>query len=97
MRPTPEERRRRPPTQRFRPHPIVTLRPAPGRRAMTLAAVTIGVLLLGVQLWLLTVAVDLYLGGEAHNAWTLALVSGLVFGGGVFAYWLLGHRTPPSR
>ena len=94
---TPPEERARPPSSRFRPRAVVTLRPAPGQRAMTLAAVTIGVLLLGVQLWLLTVAVDLYLGGEAHDAWTLAVASGLVFAGGVFAYGLLGRRTPPAR
>lgn len=75
-----------------RPRALTTLRPAPGHRAMTLAAVTIGVVLLGIQLWLLTVAVDLYLGGEAAEAWTLAVASGLVFLGGLFAYWLLGHR-----
>lgn len=88
---------RRPPSQRFGPRAIVTLRPAPGQRAMTLAAVTIGVLLLGVQLWLLTVALDLYLGGEGSEAWTLAVASGLVFAGGVVAYRLLGRRTPPGR
>lgn len=88
-----EERRRLPypvefddPEGEFQP----TL--APGRRAMMLAAVLIGLLLLGVQLWLLTVAVELYLGGEAEDAWTLALVSGLVFVGGLLAYRLLGRQ-----
>jgi hypothetical protein len=70
---------------------------APGRRAMVLAAVLIGLLLLGVQLWLLTVAVDLYLGGDAGDAWTLAAVSGIVFGGGVLAYRLLGRQPHLGR
>lgn len=89
-RPPRAEARGRTSRRQFAPRPT----PPPGRRAMTLTAITIGVLLLGVQLWLLTVAVDLYLGGEGHEAWTLALVSGLVFAGGVFAYWLLRDPHP---
>lgn len=65
---------------------------APGRRAMVLAAVVIGMVLLGVQLWLLTVAVELYLGGEAEHAWTLALGSAAVFLGGLLAYRMLGKQ-----
>jgi hypothetical protein len=65
---------------------------APGQRAIVLAAVLIGLLLLSIQLWLLTVAVELYLGGEAEDAWTLAVVSALVFLGGLFAYRLLRHQ-----
>jgi len=65
---------------------------APGQRAIVLAAVLMGLLLLGIQLWLLTVAVELYLGGETQGAWSLALVSAFVFLGGLFVYRLLGHQ-----
>ena len=95
----------RPPASRARPARRGTpdwqreqqLRAAPGRRAIILGAVTVGVVLLAVQLWLLTVAVDLYLGGEGDRAWSLAVASGLVFAGGLFAYRLLRHEPPLPR
>jgi hypothetical protein len=52
-----------------------------------------GFLLLGAQLWLLTVALDLYLAGQGRNIWLLALVSGLIAGGGLGILYLL-HRRP---
>lgn len=75
------------------------LQPAvpPGRLAMVLAAVAIGVLLLGVQLWFLTVALDLFLAGETGaDLWVLAGLSGVVFAGGLLALRLL-PRTPRIR
>jgi hypothetical protein len=47
---------------------------------------------MGVQLWLLTVALELYLAGHGYQVWSLALVSGLIFLGGLFVLWLLGKR-----
>jgi hypothetical protein len=54
-----------------------------------LTALTIGILLMGIQLWVLTVALDLLLGGEGSRVWQLALVSGAIFLGGVFVLNLL--------
>lgn len=60
--------------------------PLPGRQALLLAALLIGFVLMGLQLWLLTVALDMYLAGDGKDLWLLALVSGLVFAGGMFAW-----------
>ncbi len=75
---------------------VATRRPAPGRQALLLAALTIGLVLMGIQLWLLTVALDLYLGGFGRDVWLLALTSGLVFVGGLVALRLI-ERGPPRR
>jgi hypothetical protein len=58
--------------------------PPPGWAALLLAALIVGLLLLGIQLWLLTVAL-----GSGGRVWLLALVSGVVFLGGLLALWLL--------
>jgi hypothetical protein len=68
--------------------------PAPGRQAMLLAALTVGALLLAIQLWLLTVALEIYLGGtDDGGIWVLAAFSGLVFLGGLFVIRLLSRRA----
>ncbi len=64
----------------------------PGQAPVLLAALGIGLVLMGLQLWLLTVALDLYLGGEGARVWQLAVVSGLVFLGGVAMLALLRGR-----
>jgi hypothetical protein len=69
-----------------------TRSPAPGRAAVLLAALLVGLLLMGMQLWLLTVALDLYLGGQGRQIWLLALVSGAIFVGGVVMLAVLGRR-----
>jgi hypothetical protein len=66
--------------------------PQPGQIPIVLAGLPIGVLLMGVQLWLLTVALDLYLGGAGGQIWLLALVSGLIFAGGLLVLWVLRQR-----
>jgi len=71
--------------------------PPPGRQAVVIAALAVGVLLLGVQLWLLTVALDLYLSGDGADVWTIALISGVVFLGGLLALRLLGRRPRIRR
>jgi hypothetical protein len=69
----------------------------PGRAALVLAALVIGVLLMGIQLWLLTVALDLYLGGHSTGSiWILALCSGGVFLGGLSILYVL-DRQPRVR
>jgi hypothetical protein len=77
----------------LRRHPDdVDRRPPPGWDALLLAAVIIGVLLMGIQLWLLTVALDIYLGGEESGLWIIAVFSGLVFAGGLVALRMVGER-----
>ncbi len=65
--------------------------PPPGRQAVLIAKLALGVLLLGVQLWLLTVALDLYLSGDGSDEWTLAVFSGVVFVGGLLALGVPGR------
>ncbi len=65
------------------------LSPTPGEQGVLLAAVVIGILLMGIQLWLLTVALDLYLGGNNNPVWPLPLVSGLIFLGGLLTLRVL--------
>jgi len=67
----------------------------PGQQAIVLAALFIALLLLGVQLWLLTVALDLYLAGLAGPIWSLPVISGLIFLGGLLVLRLLKKQSPP--
>ena len=69
--------------------------PPPGQLPIVLAGLSVGVLLMAVQLWLLTVALDLYLSGASGQVWVLALVSGLIFAGGLVVLWVL-HRRPTA-
>ena len=71
--------------------------PPPGQLASVLAALTLGLLLMGIQLWLLTVALELYLGGHGREVWLLAVVSGLIFVGGLIVLKVLGRRPRLAR
>jgi hypothetical protein len=66
--------------------------PLAGRSAMGMAGLAIGILLLGLQLWLLTLALDLYLSGLTQNTWQLVLISGLVFLGALLPLRLLSQQ-----
>ena len=66
--------------------------PPPGLLAIVMAALMLGLLLMGIQLWLLTVALELYLGGHGRQVWLLALVSGGIFLGGLLVLNVLGRR-----
>ncbi len=67
--------------------------PPPGQMAVVLVGLSIGVLLMAVQLWLLTVALDLYLGGQSTlSIWLLVVISGLVFLGGLVMLGVPGYR-----
>ncbi len=57
----------------------------PGRQALLLAAATIGLVMLALQLWFLTIALDLFYLREQSGAWALAVLSGLVYVGGLLA------------
>lgn len=67
--------------------------PPAGLSAIFMAGLAIGVLLLGIQLWLLTLALDLYLSGQMANTWELVLISGLVFLGGLLLLRLLSRQS----
>jgi len=69
--------------------------PSHGQAAIVLAGLTIGVILMGIQLWLLTVALDLCLSGRPEATWLAAAISGLVFLGGLLILRLLPKR--PKR
>lgn len=71
--------------------------PSPGEAALAGAAIAIGIILLGIQLWALTVALELYLAGEGEGIWGLAILSGVVFLGGLVALWLLRDRRVVGR
>ncbi|TMD56474.1 MAG: hypothetical protein E6I93_05060 [Chloroflexi bacterium] len=75
--------------------------PSPGQIATVLTGLAIGILLMGIQLWLLTIALDLYLGGQDTYIWLLAVISGLVFLGGLLVLRVLTRRprsqTRPRR
>jgi hypothetical protein len=92
---------RRPPLSvfqdQYQPDVQVDRAPPPGRQALLLAALAIGFLLMAIQLWLLTVALDLYLGGSGDEVWLLAAVSGLVFLGGLLGLRLLDRRPQVRR
>ncbi len=75
----------------------VERKPPLGQVAVVLMALFIGILLMGIQLWLLTVALDLYLAGKGGFLWLMAVISGLVFLGGLLMLRTLGHRPPTPR
>ncbi len=70
----------------------VERRPPPGRVAVVLTGLALGVLLMGIQLWLLTIALDRYLAGQNMDTWLLAVISGLVFLGGLLVLRMLARR-----
>jgi hypothetical protein len=67
----------------------------PGRQAVVLMMLAIGILLLAGQLWLLTVALDLYLAGHGGAIWLACLISGLIFAGGLLVLRLLERQDWP--
>lgn len=71
--------------------------PPPGQGPLVLLALSIGMILMGIQLWLLTVALDLYLGGSGRDVWQLAIVSGAIFLGGLGVIWLIRRRPRVRR
>ena len=80
---------RRPLTRASTPVDVPTL---PGQAPLVGAALAIGILLLAIQLWILTVALDLFLASQGGQVWLLAAVSGLIFLGGLLVLWVLRRR-----
>lgn len=67
-------------------------KPSPGQVAVVLTGLAIGILLLGIQLWLLTIALDRFLAGQTTDIALLAVFSGLVFLGGLLVLRLLARH-----
>jgi uncharacterized membrane protein YczE len=70
--------------------------PPPGQGPLLLLALSIGILLMTVQLWLLTLALNLYLSGIREGTIIAAVISGLIFIGGLVVLRLLEQR-PEQR
>ncbi|MGI8483762.1 MAG: DUF6755 family protein [Thermomicrobiales bacterium] len=69
-------------------------RPRPGESALVTLGLVIGILFMTIQLWLLTVAFDLYLAGQRGETVRAAVISGLVFVGGLLMLRVLDRRPP---
>ena len=67
-------------------------RPPVGQSGLAMLGLAIGLLLVAIQLWLLTIAFDLYLEGERAETVGVAFSSGLVFLGGLLMLRLLNRR-----
>jgi hypothetical protein len=67
-------------------------RPPPGQAGLAMFGLAVGITLMSIQLWLLTLAFDLYMLDEDTDAILAAAFSGLVFFGGLFMLRLLDRR-----
>lgn len=67
-------------------------RPPPGEAGVALFGLAIGIMLMSMQLWLLTLAFDLYMYDDETGALLAAAFSGLVFLGGLLMLRFLGRR-----
>jgi hypothetical protein len=81
--PSGHERRRRP-------------LPPPGEGALLSAALAIGLLLMAIQLWILTVALEQFKRHHYGEVNALTGISAIIFAGGLVMLWLL-RRTPKVR
>lgn len=70
--------------------------PPPGEAGLVGAALMIGILLLALQLWILTVALEEFQRHNDQRTCMLAGISALIFAGGLAVRWLL-RRTPKIR
>ena len=61
--------------------------------ALIMLGLSIGILLMALQLWLLTLAFDLFSSGNRTQTVVIAAISGLVFAGGVTMLRLLDRGT----
>ena len=59
------------------------MRPAPGQGGLVMLGLSLGILLMSVQLWLLTLAFNLYLSGDRRGTLIAAIASGCIFLGGL--------------
>jgi hypothetical protein len=71
-------------------------RPLPGRAAIAFLGLLLGLVLMAIQLWLLTLAFDFYLSGNRNTTVLVAVISGFIFLGGLAILWFL-DRKPGRR
>lgn len=71
------------------------MRPPPGRAGLILLGLSIGILLVSIQLWLLTLAFNLYKLGDRVGGLIALVVSGCIFLGGLAMLYVL--RVPERR
>lgn len=69
--------------------------PPPGQHGLVMLGLGIGILLMSVQLWLLTLAFNLYLVGDRRGTLVAAIISGLIFLGGLVMLRVLRRRAQP--
>jgi hypothetical protein len=67
-------------------------RPPPGEPVVVITGLIVGLVMMGIQLWLLTLAFDLYLSGERAATLLTALCSGLIFLGGLLMLRIVDRR-----
>ena len=82
-------------THGFREQPKRAV-PPPGEAGLVGAALMIGILLLALQLWILTVALEEFQRHNDSRTYALAGISAIIFAGGLAVRWLL-KRTPSVR
>jgi hypothetical protein len=70
--------------------------PPAGQGPLVMLALAIGILLMTVQLWLLTLTLNLFLGGARGGTVVAAVISGLIFAGGLVVVRLVEQR-PEQR
>ena len=75
-----------------RPEALVGTPPRAGQGPILSTALSIGLLLLGIQLWMLTVALELYLARHGRRIWLITAMSLIVFLGGLLSLRLLSGR-----
>lgn len=85
----------RSPTPAFREQPKRAI-PPPGEAGLVGAALMIGIVLLALQLWILTVTLEEFQRHNDQRTYLLAGISALIFAGGLAVRWLL-KRTPSVR
>lgn len=71
--------------------------PPPGEAGLLGAALAIGMLLMGLQLWILTVALDAFQRHNDGQVYALAGISALIFLGGAAMLWILRRRPTVRR
>ena len=71
--------------------------PPPGEYGLLNAALAIGILLMGLQLWILTVALDAFQRHNDAQLYALAGISAVIFAGGVAMLWILRRGPTVNR
>lgn len=71
--------------------------PAVGQTGIVMLGLAFGILLVSLQLWVLTLAFDLYLLDQDRDTLLVAVFSGLVFVGGLAMLRVIDRSPKPPR